>query len=51
MIAIFLTAVYAFKHIATVIVKVTDVSKVALDNAWQGMLHYWETRGTESDLW
>ena len=37
--------------IATVIVKVTDVSKVALDNAWQGMLHYWETRGTESDLW
>jgi len=25
--------------------------EVALDNAWQGMLHYWETRGTESDLW
>ena len=26
-------------------------AKVALDRAWEGMLQYWETRGTEADLW
>ena len=28
-----------------------NLLKVALDRAWEGMLQYWETRGTEADLW